>query len=231
VADHSVSYAEGPRVSNFAWSVCSEWSGTKQAAQVRCNADPNCTVVYDWSCDGVKWRYCSGPTIATVAATGPDTDACTMVKAFVDAGPVTNAAFAGCSDWAGSLLEAQARCNADPACSMVHDFNCDGWSWRYCIGKLESHTSRGSDTSGCGMVKAHALAYTDGPRVSNQAIDHCSTWTGTLPEAHARCESDPLCASLFDWRCDGLHWRTCSTTISEMRAISDKVDSCTKVPI
>lgn len=231
VADYSVGYAEGPQVSNFAVNSCSEWSGTKQAAQVRCNADANCTVIYDFDCDGDKWRYCSGVDITTLAAPGHDANACTMVTSFVDAGKVTNLAYAGCSDWYGNLLEAQARCNADPACSMVHDFNCDGWHWRYCVGNVQSHMSRGTDSSGCGMVKAHALAYTDGPMVSDKAIRYCSTWTGTLPEAHARCQVDPECTSLFDWRCDGLHWRTCSGTMSDMRAISDKVDSCTKVPI
>jgi hypothetical protein len=231
IADDAISYVEGPRVSNFATSSCSTWIGTKQAAQAKCNQDSNCSVIFDFDCDGQKWRYCSNLDIADAVTMGPDSAACTMVNSFVDGVKLSNLAFAGCSDWYGNLLEAQARCNADPDCSMVHDFNCDGWHWRYCVGSLDSHTSKGTDTLGCAMVKAHAVSYTDGPMVNNKAVELCSEWTGTLPEAHARCHVDPTCTSLFDWRCDGLHWRTCSGTLADMQAFSNKADSCTKIPI
>ena len=42
-----------------------EWIGTLAEAQQRCSTTPRCTLVYDWACDGVGWRYChwvlSGP--------------------------------------------------------------------------------------------------------------------------------------------------------------------------
>ena len=40
-----------------------EWTGTLAEAQTRCAANPGCTVVYDWACDGLSWKYCSVATI------------------------------------------------------------------------------------------------------------------------------------------------------------------------
>ena len=35
-----------------------EYTGTLEEAQQKCSVTPDCTVVYDWGCDGVNWKYC-----------------------------------------------------------------------------------------------------------------------------------------------------------------------------
>ena len=37
-----------------------------------------------------------------------------------------------CDSWYGTLEEAKIRCNADPNCVALHDFNNDGNNWRFC---------------------------------------------------------------------------------------------------
>merc|ERR1712083_1108324 len=90
---------------------------------------------------------------------GTDTQACTMLSGitlgstYLDGPRTSNFAFsAHCSDWYGTLAEAQAKCSADSGCTALHDYNCDDWGWRYCTSSILDITSAGFDTFACLQV-------------------------------------------------------------------------------
>jgi len=140
---------------------CSKWYGTLEDAQEKCSNDPTCVVLHDWNADGKAWRTCSHVTYS--ATGGADTmiqalehrcykddnhpNKCScqcdvnpvdgfkqMSFQYIDGGEVANTRAAGtCSKWYGSLKDAQARCNQQPDCVGLHDWNADGKNWRTCI--------------------------------------------------------------------------------------------------
>eukprot|EP00406_Dinophysis_acuminata_P004549 CAMPEP_0179222342 /NCGR_PEP_ID=MMETSP0797-20121207/6671_1 /TAXON_ID=47934 /ORGANISM="Dinophysis acuminata, Strain DAEP01" /LENGTH=202 /DNA_ID=CAMNT_0020929181 /DNA_START=236 /DNA_END=844 /DNA_ORIENTATION=+ len=72
-------YVDGPRVSNVVWvKDCERAYGNFEWAKSQCNADPSCSVLHDWGCDGVNWRHCIKP-IERIQARSSSTHACTKV--------------------------------------------------------------------------------------------------------------------------------------------------------
>ena len=62
--------------------------------------------------------------------------------------------------WTGTLVEAQAKCEADDSCGFVHDSDCDGRGWRYCSGSADQQAT--GDALACIKVRgegAKAMSY------------------------------------------------------------------------
>jgi hypothetical protein len=199
-----------------------------QAAQTKCNEESSCAVLFDYGCDGERWRWCASVGLTDLKASGTDTGGCTMAKAYQAADETTNSAYAVCSTWHGTKYEAQARCNAEPSCTMLHYFMCDDTYWRYCKKSLDRIERAGDDRLGCALTTKHATALIDGPKVSNRASSFCSDWKGTLAEAHLRCSVESDCKALYDYDCDGQMWRTCTHTTGMLQTVGSEVDACTK---
>jgi len=69
-------YVDGVKATNAFTNCKAGWTGTRQEAEVMCNADITCKVIHDLDCDGKEWRVCS--EVVKQASDGP---ACTMKKA------------------------------------------------------------------------------------------------------------------------------------------------------
>ena len=57
----------------------------------------------------------------------------------------------------GTLAQAEAWCDADPACTWLHDWDCDGQNWRYCTGTRVEVS--GGEACTKNKVVASALAF------------------------------------------------------------------------
>merc|ERR1712113_1136634 len=106
-------------------------------------------------------------------AVSDGTAACTMAKKVFDgvvspttvpspapmehlyeSGPrVANNIFRQCSEWYGTLADAKTRCDNDPNCKALHDWNCDGKNWRYCDKTIAEMQAMGDGTAACTMAK------------------------------------------------------------------------------
>jgi len=152
VAQATGGYYAGEAVGNGAHvGSCSGNHGSLAWAQEQCDADPACFWLHDHACNGGGWRFC---TVAFPTETG-DGLACTMMKndpaiqpptvsTYESSSNVGNAAHNDlCSSIYGSLEWATNQCDADPACSWLHDFNCDGNGYRYCTGEFPSESGDG----------------------------------------------------------------------------------------
>jgi len=134
-------------------------------AKARCDSDPTCKALHDWSCDGKNWRYCD-QTASEMHAVSDGAAACTMRKKVIDAptpapiehlyesGPrVANTVFRQCSGWYGTEEDAKTRCDYDPHCRALHDWNCDGKNWRYCDKTVGEMQAMGDGMAACTMAK------------------------------------------------------------------------------
>merc|ERR1719221_319106 len=232
----TMNYQPGPNVNCRAWRkhCYTTLYSSKEEAQLACDLDSECSVLFDWGCDGQHIRICYSD-ITEILDEGPG-DCCTtlalpatMVSDFVDGPNVSNQAWHGmCSQWSGSLEDAVKYCNQWPNCNALHDFDCDGWSYRYCFSNIKAltlHSDDYTDRMACTKErkKGKMSTYTPGPKVTNRAQKvHCNqTWYGTLEEAEALCDMDATCTVLHDWGCDGKNWRYCFT---DLRSLQDEYD-------
>merc|ERR1712012_120542 len=58
-----------------------------------------------------------------------------------------------CSTAHFRLEGAQQKCTDDSTCLFIHDYNCDGWGWRYCSGDVHQIQSLDLGTDACTQVK------------------------------------------------------------------------------
>merc|ERR1712012_511918 len=58
-----------------------------------------------------------------------------------------------CSTAHFRLEAAQQKCTEDSTCLFIHDYNCDGWGWRYCSGDVHQIQSLDPSTQACMKVK------------------------------------------------------------------------------
>jgi hypothetical protein len=81
-------------------------------------------------------------------------DTCQAVTGnYVDGPRVDSNSYQQCDDWYGSLSDAEAKCNADSTCSVLHDFGCDGQGWRFCGANVLQNTG---DSNACTKQKIQA---------------------------------------------------------------------------
>jgi hypothetical protein len=66
-----------------------------------------------------------------------------------------------CSHWKGDFTDAQNRCSVYTNCSVLHNEDCDGNTWRYCFGVWQDLV--GEDSLACTMITVPYVT-TDKPR-------------------------------------------------------------------
>lgn len=132
----------------------------KQCQKV-CDRHEDCTAfAYK---NGACWWYRGGPYTHTVPATAyncyalVNDDTAAPKRTYVAGPGVSNLAWSEpycVGTWYGSLEQAKDVCDADKRCTVLHDYNCDGRNWRYCISDLNTVKRAGQDTKSCTMVVA-----------------------------------------------------------------------------
>lgn len=243
-----VEFVDGPRVSNRAWGICSLWHGTLVEASWKCRADSRCSVLHDYICDGINYRYCM-TNLLDIRMYGASTDnlnqgACTKVATYVTntytlknyvTGPRVgiNGFAPFCSTWFGHLVEAKAKCDHDPHCSILFDYGCDGYGWRTCTGNIEEFRGAASGSMiGCTVIDnigANIPAFVLGPNVANRFASLCSSWYGTHTEARQHCRAHPACSVIHDYGCDGRNWRYCADNITMLQDGAEDANACTEI--
>merc|ERR1711924_60667 len=120
---------------------------------------------------------------------------------YADGPKMGNDAYRSCGDqtWVGTLDQAKTKCDADPKCGVIHDWNCDGVNWRVCsysLKDLMKEKGAKKDEKACTKVRA---TYAAGPKIGNDAYRSCGdqTWVGTLDQAKKKCDADAKCGVIM----------------------------------
>ncbi|KAK3281358.1 hypothetical protein CYMTET_10845 [Cymbomonas tetramitiformis] len=93
---------------------------------------------------------------------------------------------AACASWIGTLAEAQAKCDADASCKVLHDDGCDDENWRYC-------SSVPYTTSGGGCTKVPSTGLLLKSEFSD-VVDQATGDSATLADSAALAGST-LCTN------------------------------------
>ena len=107
------------------------------------------------------------------------------------------------------------HCNADPLCTALHDYDCDGAGWRYCKSALEVRVSAFPGTQACTLVAEHlplttALTTPAHTAPAGRATSNRYTAGRHIYDASYYFGCDDMCAGSFaqeittrDGRCYG----------------------------
>lgn len=128
-------FSQGPRVHNAIYTRCSKKYATRAWAQIACLNDAGCEWIQDYNCDDRAWRYCG----KIEDQFSGDEGGCSLNKKWLPGIKAGNDLYrTKCSNAQyGSLAWAQTKCEADPKCEWIHDFNGDGNAWRFCGNKAQ----------------------------------------------------------------------------------------------
>lgn len=157
----------------------------------------------------------------------------------------------------GSLQAAMESCDADPACSVIHAYDCQAWAWRPCQGSIEEIRAASATQDACTKLKGEASstsawpqeadstgttttttttsapeAFVEGPAVDNAAYQGiCEGQWSTAEAAEAACDLDAGCLFVFGYDCLDWAWTACGggAELSQMVAGSSTRQACTRV--
>jgi hypothetical protein len=238
------------------WRYCSATSSVQDllAADTTTGA---CSLVVDEG-TSITWTSTNthGPTNTNTLASTTETTTTTVN--YISGPRVGNAVFNDfCSSAGYALSMAQALCNADPSCTVLHDSSCNsaGGGWRYCSAPISEMLAADTRTEACTLVvemdttsstltstsatlvsttetSSTTVIYVSGPRVGNTVWQsHCSSTGYHLSMAQVLCNANPSCSVLHDSGCNsvGAGWRYCSASVQDLLAADTTTGACTLV--
>ncbi|CAK0813193.1 unnamed protein product [Prorocentrum cordatum] len=201
------------------------------------------------------------PIVRIATVTSTTISATTTEAMYIDGPRVAGGAWYGlCYSTAGSRASAEAACSADANCTVLHDKGCTNTGVRYCFSVINdivanfesldsdactyiryqittstvSTSTIGSSTwaSETSTATTTTAMYIDGPRVAGGAWSGlCYSITGSRASAEAACNADSNCIALHDKGCTNTGVRYCYSTVSEIVANFEGLDSdaCTYI--
>jgi hypothetical protein len=223
-----------------------EWSEAKKL----CDANSECVAILDLGCDNSGFQWCSPGASLVPRLYGRPSCVYTNSKFInslaLDYKPVRKGKFRCDAPHIGrnkdglgfntgmSLAEAQSVCNRNPACGALYDGRCDGkgkgvlqgisfcrvgfqvleadLDHDACLYEKKGRRSKNANETSGYEVQAGKVC--DAHHIRDRPAGR-HWW-----QAESDCNSNPDCAALYDYRCDGQGFKVCTGGFELMPAES-----------